>query len=162
MLYFGSTHNIGRGNHDCTRKTANEFVSEPLHVGTLTIPKQVGREPNKCGREPNKGKRPPTPPPLLRLLDYEIDGGHRRRNRTWIRHVEGSYVVYGRNVMSTSLLEVSLLRVGTVLRLERDAWSMVKRLRQATNEYAPLYRSMGRSWYAMYELKDQSISSCFV
>ena len=39
--------------------------------------------------------------------------------------------------MSTSLLEVSLLGVGTVLRLERDAWSMVKRLRQATNEYAP-------------------------
>ena len=24
-----------------------------------------------------------------------------------------------------------------MLRLERDAWSMVKRLRQATNEYAP-------------------------
>ena len=45
--------------------------------------------------------------------------------------------MYGRNVMSTSLLEVSLLGVGTVLRLERDAWSMVKRLRQATNEYAP-------------------------
>ena len=39
--------------------------------------------------------------------------------------------------MSTSLLEVSLLGVGTVLRLERDAWSMVKRLRQATNEYTP-------------------------
>ena len=39
--------------------------------------------------------------------------------------------------MSTALLEVSLLGVGTVLRLERDAWSVVKRLRQATNEYAP-------------------------
>ena len=39
--------------------------------------------------------------------------------------------------MSTELLEVSLVGVGTVLRLERDAWSMVKRLRQATNEYAP-------------------------
>ena len=38
----------------------------------------------------------------------------------------GSCVMYGRNVMSTSLLEVSLLGVGTVLRLERDAWSMVK------------------------------------
>ena len=35
------------------------------------------------------------------------------------------------------MLEVSLLGVGTVLRLERDAWSMVKWLRQATNEYAP-------------------------
>ena len=38
------------------------------------------------------------------------------------------------------MLEVSLLGVGTVLRLERDAWSMVKRLRQATNEYAPPFR----------------------
>ena len=39
--------------------------------------------------------------------------------------------------MSTSLLEVSLLGVGTMLRLERDAWSIVKRLRQATHEYLP-------------------------
>ena len=35
------------------------------------------------------------------------------------------------------MLEVSLLGVGTVLHLERDAWSMVKLLRQATNEYPP-------------------------
>ena len=34
------------------------------------------------------------------------------------------------------MLEVFLLGVGTVLRLERDAWSMVKGLRQVTNEYA--------------------------
>ena len=53
-----------------------------------------------------------------------------------MRYVEGSCVVYGRNVMSTSMLEVSPVGVGTVLRLERDAWSMVKPLRQATNEYA--------------------------
>ena len=33
--------------------------------------------------------------------------------------------------------EVSLLGVGTVLRLERDASPMVKLLRQATNEYPP-------------------------
>ena len=39
--------------------------------------------------------------------------------------------------MSAQMLEVSLLRVGTVLRLERDAWSMAKCLRQAANEYAP-------------------------
>ena len=39
--------------------------------------------------------------------------------------------------MSAQMLEVSQLGVGTVLRLERDAWSMVKLLRQATNEYAP-------------------------
>ena len=35
------------------------------------------------------------------------------------------------------MLEVSLLGAGTVLRLERDAWSTVKGLSQATNEYAP-------------------------
>ena len=38
--------------------------------------------------------------------------------------------------MSVVLLEVSLLGARTVLRLERDAWSMVKRLRLATDEYA--------------------------
>ena len=66
-----------------------------------------------------------------------MHASHRRRNRLGIRHVGRSSVVYGRGVLSTSMLEVSLLGVGTVLRLERDAWSMVKRLRQATNEYAP-------------------------
>ena len=40
--------------------------------------------------------------------------------------------------MSAQMLEVSLLGVGTVLRLEKDAWSMAKLLRQATNEYALL------------------------
>ena len=35
------------------------------------------------------------------------------------------------------MLEVSLSGVETVLRLERDAWLMVKRLRQATNKYPP-------------------------
>ena len=38
--------------------------------------------------------------------------------------------------MNAQMLEVSLSGVGMVLRLERDAWSMVKVLRQATNEYA--------------------------
>ena len=38
--------------------------------------------------------------------------------------------------MGTQMLEVSLLGVGTVLRLQRGAWPMVKSLRQATNEYA--------------------------
>ena len=36
--------------------------------------------------------------------------------------------------MSAQMLEASLFGVGTVLRLERDAWSMVKLLRQATNK----------------------------
>ena len=35
-------------------------------------------------------------------------------------------VIYGNNVMSAESLEVSLLGVGTVLRLERGAWSTVK------------------------------------
>ena len=45
--------------------------------------------------------------------------------------------MYVRNVMSTSILEAPLLGVRGVLHLERDACSMVKRLRQATNEYYP-------------------------
>ena len=36
------------------------------------------------------------------------------------------YVTYGKNVMSAQMLEVSLLGAGTVPRLDRDAWSMVK------------------------------------
>ena len=47
------------------------------------------------------------------------------------------YVIYGRRVMGAQMLEVSLIGVGTVLLLERDARSMVNCLRQATNEYAP-------------------------
>ena len=49
------------------------------------------------------------------------------------------YVIYGKSVreFTAKLLEVPLLGVGTVLRLPRGAWSMVKSLRQATNEYAP-------------------------
>ena len=38
--------------------------------------------------------------------------------------------------MNAQLLEVSVARAETVLRLERGAWSMVKWLRQAANEYA--------------------------
>ena len=40
---------------------------------------------------------------------------------------KSSCVIHGqKNVMSAQMLEVSLLGVGTVLRLDRDAWSMVK------------------------------------
>ena len=45
--------------------------------------------------------------------------------------------MYGNKVLSAQLLEVSTLGVGMALRLKRDAWSMVKRLRQETNEHAP-------------------------
>ena len=56
------------------------------------------------------------------------DGGHRRPNRKEITLVKSFYVLSGNNLMSAQLLEVSLLGVGTVLRLEGDAWSIVKRL----------------------------------
>ena len=37
------------------------------------------------------------------------------------------YATHGKNATSTQILEVSLLgAVGAVLRLERDAWSMVE------------------------------------
>ena len=57
--------------------------------------------------------------------------------------------------MSAQMLEVFLLGVGKVLRLESDAWSMVKRLRQAANEYAPppaaarplIYIIVGLGWH---------------
>ena len=35
-------------------------------------------------------------------------------------------VTYGNTVMSAQMLKGSLLGVGTMLRLERDAWSMVQ------------------------------------
>ena len=50
-------------------------------------------------------------------------------------HTEKRYVyvffnvMYGRNVLGAQMLEVSLVGVGTVLRLESDVWSMVKCLR---------------------------------
>ena len=48
---------------------------------------------------------------------------------------------------NAQVLELSLFGVGTVLRLERDAWSMAKRLMQATNEY-------GHSRHSLAHLKD--------
>ena len=39
------------------------------------------------------------------------------------------------NVMSAETLDVPLTGVGTVLRLERDAWSMVTRRMPSTNEH---------------------------
>ena len=47
------------------------------------------------------------------------------------------YVIYGNNVLSAQMLEVSLFGTGTVLRLVRDARSMVMGLRQAVKAYAP-------------------------
>ena len=36
------------------------------------------------------------------------------------------HVKHGKNAMSAQIVVVSLLRVATVLRIERDAWPMVK------------------------------------
>ena len=38
--------------------------------------------------------------------------------------IKSFYVIHGKSVMSAQMLEVSLLGVEAVLRLERDAWSM--------------------------------------
>ena len=44
--------------------------------------------------------------------------------------------------MSAQLLEVSLFGVGTVLRLKRDAWSMVKGLKREQQMSTPHYRAL--------------------
>ena len=69
-----------------------------------------------------------TPDSSEKTIDIlgDPDGGHRRPNRKGIRIAKNSYVIYGNNVINAQLLGVSLLGVETVLRLERDAWSMVK------------------------------------
>ena len=59
--------------------------------------------------------------------------------------------------MSAQMLEVSLLGVGTVLHLEKDAWSMVKRLRQATNECALAHSPLSRP--SLMETPSVGISS---
>ena len=42
-------------------------------------------------------------------------------------------IIYRKSVMSSQTLEVSLLRVGTVLRLQRDAWS-ISQMTKASNK----------------------------
>ena len=42
------------------------------------------------------------------------------------RIIKQFYVICGRSVLSAQMLEVSLPGVGTVLRLQRGAWPMVK------------------------------------
>ena len=60
-----------------------------------------------------------------RSLYLVIDGGQMRPKRKEIRYARDFYVQYGENVKRAKLLMVPLVGVGTVLRLERDAWSMV-------------------------------------
>ena len=70
-------------------------------------------------------------------MSWEIGGGHRRRNRKGIRLAKRFPLVNGNSVTSAQLLEVSIVRVGTMLRLESGAWSMVKRVKGATIEPHP-------------------------
>ena len=60
-----------------------------------------------------------------KTIAIRVGGGLRRRNRKGIIYAKKFSVAYGKNVMSAQILEVSLLGVGMVLRLERNAWSMV-------------------------------------
>ena len=62
-------------------------------------------------------------------LSYAIDGGHRRPKRKEMRLIYVYIhfnVIDGRDVLRVQMLEVPTLGVGTVLRLEKEAWSMVK------------------------------------
>ena len=52
--------------------------------------------------------------------------GDRWPKRKGIVSAKSFYVIYGNDVMSAQLLEVSPFGVGTVLRLTSDAWSMAK------------------------------------
>ena len=47
------------------------------------------------------------------------------------------HVIYRNNVMIARMSEKYLLGVGKALRLEREAWSKVTKLRQSTNKYDP-------------------------
>ena len=49
-----------------------------------------------------------------------------KANQTGTGQTSNFYVIHGRSVMNDNMLEVSLIGIGTVLRLERDAWSKVK------------------------------------
>ena len=69
---------------------------------------------------------------LARCLLHVTHSASYRSHRTW------PFVLSPpppRSALSAQMLEVSLLGVGTVLRLERSAWS--SDLRRTTNEYPP-------------------------
>ena len=84
----------------------------------------------KCLQRLTKQKTSTTPP----LPRKEIDGGHRRPNRRGIKIAKSFYVIYGNNLMSAQVLEVSILGVGTVLRLETDACVVGGQITKASNK----------------------------
>ena len=63
----------------------------------------------------------PPPPPGKMATDGETGRGQDKQ-----KHYLVLYIIYRKNVTSAQMLDVSQFGVGTVLRLERDAWSMVK------------------------------------
>ena len=75
---------------------------------------------------------------------YEIDGSHGGPSRKETIEHFFEDIMFERNVMNAQMLEVSLfVAIGTMLRLERHAWSTVETLRQEANEaneYAPFRR----------------------
>lgn len=62
--------------------------------------------------------------------------GHIRRNRTGQSMRSSFHATYGEEEISTEILEASQAAGRMVLCLERDMWTMIGRLRQATNEDA--------------------------
>ena len=63
------------------------------------------------------------------------------------------------------MLEAPLLGEGTVLRLERDAWSMVKLPRHATNESPPpppplLSIKLKRKWGVVFVFESSRTKGC--
>ena len=68
-----------------------------------------------------------------------MDGGHNTRNKE-VKGKQKPFNVPGniwKTRMSAQIDKRCLLGVETVLRLERDAWSMAKGLKQATGECTP-------------------------
>lgn len=109
----------------CTHRRITWYESNETVESTLKVPPYPG----KMAYEMNFHLSPPSPPQL-------------RRNKTGITHGGGFCAMHGRNVVSAGSLEVSLRnRNGGQSRPKRDAWPMVKWLRQAISEY-PLSRSV--------------------
>ena len=78
--------------------------------------------------------------PRKSSLSFETDGGHKKaKQEAGTRKAEkvSSNIWKKKTKMSAHMLEVSISSRNGALRLERDAWSMVKRLRQATNSTPP-------------------------
>ena len=71
----------------------------------------------------------------IATLQWEIDGGHRRRNRKGIKLTKGVHGIYGNNEMRAQMLVISIgSRKGAPSRKGRVVDGQMTKL---TNEYAP-------------------------